>query len=386
MSEAGQLPRVRVEGGPRERGRACGSAAAERIDLSIQGYREVFADYTGWDWNRVREEAARYEAPIEAYSEKYMEELRGLSEGAGIDLLDVLAINVRTEVMFAAKARLAGDVKPMPPECSSFAVLPEASANGNTLIGQNWDWLLHCFETVIVVEAAQEDGPDFVTVVEAGLLAKTGMNAAGIGLAPNALVTEADRGEPGVPFHVLLRAVLDAETITEAFSALQRAGRSSSANYTIAHRDGLAAAIEAAPGDHSRLFPVFPGDGVLLHTNHFLTDRLPVADLSVWAMPDSPFRLDRLRRAVADSRTDLGLEALAGFLSDHAGYPDSVCCHPDRRKPGTEQFATVASVLMDLDEQQMLVADGPPCSTPYEEVDCRRFFGEPSTREDEAIR
>ena len=36
----------------------------------------------------------------------------------------------------------------------------------------------------------QDDGPDFVTVVEAGLLAKTGMNSSGIGLATNALVTD----------------------------------------------------------------------------------------------------------------------------------------------------------------------------------------------------
>ena len=53
-------------------------------------------------------------------------------------------------------------------------------------------------------------------MVEAGLLAKTGMNAAGLGLVTNALVTDADVGEPGLPYHVLLRAVLDCGTVTEA--------------------------------------------------------------------------------------------------------------------------------------------------------------------------
>jgi isopenicillin-N N-acyltransferase-like protein len=57
-----------------------------------------------------------------------------------------------------------------------------------------------------VLEVRQDEGPDFVTVVEAGLLAKTGMNAAGLGLVTNALVTDADVGEPGLPYHVLLRA------------------------------------------------------------------------------------------------------------------------------------------------------------------------------------
>ena len=62
-------------------------------------------------------------------------------------------------------------------ECSAFASLPAASAEAHTLVGQNSDWRLHSFDTVVVLEARQDEGPDFVTVVEAGLLAKTGMNS-----------------------------------------------------------------------------------------------------------------------------------------------------------------------------------------------------------------
>ena len=111
----------------------------------------------------------------------------------------MLAINVRTEVMFAAKARqVASDARRVG-ECSAFAVTPERSADGHTLIGQNWDWLLHAADTCVVLEVQQDEGPDFVTVVEAGLLAKTGMNSSGIGLVTNALVSDADRGEAGHP-------------------------------------------------------------------------------------------------------------------------------------------------------------------------------------------
>jgi hypothetical protein len=42
---------------------------------------------------------------------------------------------------------------------------------------------LHAARTLVVLEVRQPDGPNFVTVVEAGLLAKTGMNAAGLGLS-----------------------------------------------------------------------------------------------------------------------------------------------------------------------------------------------------------
>ena len=94
--------------------------------------------------------------------------MRGLAEGAGVGYEDVLALNVRTEVMFAAKARQAREAMRQPSECSAFAVLPGASAIGHTLVGQNWDWLLHSFDTVVVLEVEQDDGPNFVSVVEAG--------------------------------------------------------------------------------------------------------------------------------------------------------------------------------------------------------------------------
>ncbi len=379
------FPHVRVAGGPYERGRSYGEQASARVATSIAAYREVFAEYAGWDWAHVREQAAAYLAPIAARYPKAVDEMRGIADGAGTDETDILAINVRTEVMFAAKARQAeasGAVPPgasaTPHECSAFAVLPEASSNGHTLIGQNWDWLLHCFDTVVVLEAEQEDGPDFVTVVEAGLLAKSGMNSSGIGLVTNALVTNEDRGEPGLPYHVMLRAILDAEVISDALEALQAGRRSSSANYLLAHRDGIAVDIEAAPGDFGRLYLTYPDDGVILHTNHFLTDRLHARDVSTWAMPDSPFRLERLRSAVRAAGPTLALDDFRSMFADHANFPSGVCCHPDPRLGRLEQGATVASVLMDLDERTMWVADGHPCTADYRRLDYADFLAKPS--------
>ena len=151
-----------------------------------------------------------------------------------------------------------------------------------------------------MLEARPDDGPDFVTVVEAGLLAKAGLNAAGLGLVTNAMVTDADVGEPGLPYHVLLRAILDCSTVTGALEVLQAGPRSSSANYLVAQAGGAALDIEAAPGDVTCLYPLFPDeDGLLLHTNHFQApfqaERTGPADLGLWAMPSSAVRLQRFR-------------------------------------------------------------------------------------------
>src|SRR5208282_3112356 len=103
---------VRVEGTSYQRGRQYGTAARARVRLSVQAYQQAFAHFAGWDWPTVRREAARFEAPIGKFRPAYLEEMRGIADGAGLDLTDVLAINVRTEVMYSAKARHAPRAEP----------------------------------------------------------------------------------------------------------------------------------------------------------------------------------------------------------------------------------------------------------------------------------
>jgi len=362
--------RIRVEGTPYERGRQYGAQARAQVRLSVQAYQRVFAHYAGWDWPEVCRAAVAFETPIAAFRPAYLDEMRGIADGAGLDLADVLAINVRTEVMFAAKARqapLAARVRQWPAECSAFALVPAPGApRPATFLGQNWDWLLHSAQTLVVLEARQDDGPDFVTVVEAGLLAKTGLNAAGLGLVTNALVTDADTGTPGLPYHVLLRAILDCATVTEALQVLQAGIRSSSANYLIGHASGAALDVEAAPGDFTRLYPQLPDQRLLLHTNHFLSPRLHPVDVSLWAMPSSAVRLQRLRAGAAGAAN---LDDFRALLADHADYPHSICSHPDPADHPLEQGATIASVLMDLTARRLWLAVGHPCQAPYRELD-----------------
>ena len=163
---------VRVEGTSYQRGRQYGRQAAARVRLSVQAYQQAIAHFAGWDWGTVRREAARFEAPVGAFRPAYLDEMRGIADGAGLDLTDVLAINVRTEVMYSAKARQAPravmpSARRVPAECSAFACVPAPGREGPALIGQNWDWLLHAAQTLVVLEARPEEGPDFVTVVEA---------------------------------------------------------------------------------------------------------------------------------------------------------------------------------------------------------------------------
>ncbi len=102
---AGQYPHVRVEGEPLERGRQYGEQARERMLRSRDAYEEVFDHVASWSWGKVTEEAGRYVPAIRAFRPEYLDEMHGMASGSGLRFEDVLALNVRSEVMFAAKAR-----------------------------------------------------------------------------------------------------------------------------------------------------------------------------------------------------------------------------------------------------------------------------------------
>ena len=54
-------------------------------------------------------------------------------------------------------------------------------------------------------------------------MAKTGMNANGVGVVTNTMVSDRDAGEPGVPYHVVLRSLLASENVSDALARLYRA-------------------------------------------------------------------------------------------------------------------------------------------------------------------
>lgn len=368
---------VRIEGGARDRGRQYGHTARAMVVHSIEVYREFFQHFAGWDWDKVRSVASRFRPAIADLDHRYLDEIAGIAEGAEVHEDDVLAINVRTEVLSTARARAAMNAVNAAHECSAFGILPSRTSNGHTLMAQNWDFFTHAAESTIVLEVHQDDGPDFVTVVEAGLLAKVGMNSSGVAVLTNALVTEADCGDIGVPYHILLRAILDSETVSEALGVLLSRRRTSSANFILGHADGSIIDFEAASGDYTQVFVLYPDHGLVLHTNHFASPTFSGRDVSLWSLPHSPFRLERLRE-VLSVETFLSVQSAKDALCDHVNYPMSICCHPDVRVTEIEQGGTLASIIMDLNDRRMWVADGNPCGSEYVELDYGAFLAKPS--------
>jgi isopenicillin-N N-acyltransferase-like protein len=360
------FPIVRVSGTPYERGRLYGSQARDRVHRSLAAYAQMYAYLAGMDWHQASTHAQRLLPAIEDFAPSCLDEMAGIAAGAGVSVADVVALNARTEIMYSARVRMAMG-HPAPAECSSFAT---ATPDGRVVAGQNWDWVPFARDTVVVLEATPDDGPAFLTVVEAGLLSKFGVNSEGLAVMTNALACIEDEGDVGVPYHVLLHELLACGSTAEASARLQASTRASSANYLLADSGGSVVDFEARPGGPSSLHRIGPDErGVLWHTNHFAAPDFDTVDYADLVVSTSQTRLDRVTELVQPVSDPGDLAIVEAALTDHKSAPDSVCRHPDPGLPALDQTMTVTSAVVDMTGRRVRVSEGPPCESGYEVLD-----------------
>lgn len=348
-------PLVDIAGGPYERGREYGKKAAPMIKRTLEIYALAFEFNTGRDMEGVRAAAGGFVPVIESYSPPLLEEMRGIADGAGLSLLDVVVINARTELLSSAPLRGASKG-----ECTSMAILPPATSGGDVLLAQTWDWLSLCADTTLLLRVEQPGAPTVLTLAEAGQLAKIGMNEAGFGLCLNIL--KGHYWRYGVPIHVVIRAMLSSPTIHTATGELYRQPRGASSHFLVAHRDGFAAGYEVMPDDVAF---IEPQDGILVHTNHFIEPRMRPFDRYFETGGDSLVRYQRALSLLMGLRGKIDREVIESVLGDHAFYPDGICSHEDPADPDADRGGTLAGIIMEPGGGRMHVASGNPCKSGY---------------------
>jgi isopenicillin-N N-acyltransferase like protein len=354
MSQTIPFPIIRVgESDPFARGLCHGRMARDQVVASLRTYRRLFKDFVGIEWEDAKRIGMRYARPIGAYAPDLLEEIRGVAEGSGNDLAEILALNSRSEI--ALSARLVDG-------CTAFAAFGTATAGGDVLLCQNWDWRASQREAFVVLLIEREDRPAITMLTEAGIIGKIGFNSAGLGACLNAIVTDQVR-EDGVPLHVVLRRILDSRNLGDAIQAVGAAGIASAANFLIAQDRGGALDIEAVPSDFDVLLP---DRDMICHTNHLRSLRLvAVRDLGKMVLPDSYPRLARVVRLLEERHGCLSEAEAYAILRDRDNGPDSICRREDPQDPEGKRLQTVFSVVMNLTRRQLSVTDGPPDAAEY---------------------
>ncbi|WMD18129.1 C45 family peptidase [Achromobacter seleniivolatilans] len=357
MTQTTQFPFVSVSGTPEARGRSYGQQAADRVRKSAAMYGQTLVEL-GYDAMARTELIAHFAREIENFAPHYLEEMRGIAAGADVPFEDIVMINARTEVVAKARAekKKAAELEPGD-GCTGALILPTRSANGNLIHGQNWDWRAECAETAIVLRVRNDNGPDILTFVEAGGLARSGLNSAGVSITANYLESDRDFRQLGVPLSLIRRKVLEQQHFALAIKAVATTPKSCSNNIMIGMAAGFGLDYECTTDE---AFPIYPGaDDLIVHANHWVSEVAlgKLRDTGRASTPESAYRDWRVRRLL-NEKTQLTREDLKRALFDDFGSPYSVCRPP---RPGSHDnlSATVAMVVMEPAAGLMEVAPLP---------------------------
>lgn len=344
---------ITVRGTPYERGLTYGQLCRDEINVSIRGYEILFKETKGISWEDARKISEYYLSLLRDSEPDYVEEMRGIAEGAEVDLLDIAAFNSRTEIIYAQAEKT--DVS----ECTTISLMAPATEGGRVIAAENWDYSTLLRNSLVIVHVYQEDKPDFVMVTEAGMIGGIGMNDYGIAVLLNALITTVPC--QGIPLRARMRAMLEAENLGDAY-VKGSCEPVSVANLIATHKDGVAIGFEM---DSQTIEPLIPEDGVLVHTNHYIGPKMYLAH-DVNHRGSSYIRLQRIRTLVKERHGKITIGDVMNMLRDHAGYPYSICDHENMKDALVNRDATNFGIIMDLTDNCMYLAPGNPCESEFE--------------------
>lgn len=344
------VPLIEVRGGPRERGRQQGEAARAEALRALERYREILPQAIDLSWADGLREARKFLPYGEEVFPEFVEEVRGIAEGANISFEEVWTLNCY-EGLTEVRQQMWG--------CTSLAISDDQTANGHVLMAHNEDWTSVDKDHVYLVRAEPDDGPMFVGMTYGPLLVNIGLNAEGIGVAIDSVYPT--DGRVGVPRILSSRAVLNARTIGQAIRACVPKLRAGGYSYVLADPSGEIYTVETAATTHVILY----GErGWLAHTNHYLSPKMQALE-EPGTYSSSNVRLNRARRLLRRQLGQVTVESLQALLRDHVNFPDSICSHEDPNDLPHEREQTLVSLIMDLTERVMWAAPGPPCEGEY---------------------
>ncbi|GAA5836779.1 hypothetical protein JCM3766R1_006261 [Sporobolomyces carnicolor] len=338
------VAQFQLSGTPSEIGFQHGQLAAVQIGNSLDLYRHYFKEQAGLEWNQVRELAHDFARFIERDHHDLLDEIKGIAQGAGQEWIDIVALNVRSEIGLASPN--AERMKPID-GCTAFSLQDK---DGTLWSAQNWDWKSAAADSLIALDILAHEPtkrPRIRIMTEAGVIGKIGVNEFGVSTILNALKTKL-RDPSQIPIHLLLRRLVSLPSIEACLAYLECppvSNRCASAAHILLTSPVESVSLELLPtGTFARTLTSSSTDGsatpargderqFLTHTNHLLYTK-EETETQLW--PDSFPRLSTLETLLSNV-TD-GVSASSTSV-DNAQTP--------RTEGGDMSFAQIRNILSD---------------------------------------
>jgi len=353
-----QKTRIRVcdvSGSPHQigskRGKECGAIGESMVSKTKARFRR-----SGLKWEDAIRVAHDYMLNSETFDSDYIEWLEGYSRTSDIPYDDLLVLLMDGESSF----------------CTDVLVNQEATGDRGVYSAHTEDWRASDKGHLVLIKGRPKNEPSFLAMSLGGIELDAGMNSAGLSFAGNSL--HQDDTCVGIPKLFLARKLLTARTISQAMRVVATDGRASSYNINLGHRSGEIYCIEGSASDYALLHP---RDGYLVHTNHYLDERMAKHEssfrtrsgISLDGWTDTVVRYHRALRLVRQNHGSITADSLKTLLSDHVDYPFSICYHDSSKVKPIDRTVTIFALVMDLTRSIMNVCMGNPCEGHWTQVE-----------------
>jgi isopenicillin-N N-acyltransferase-like protein len=235
--------------------------------------------------------------------------------------------------------------------CTSFAVAPRATLDGEPISGQTKDTHADRRVRYRVLRMRISDAPSMLTLTYPGWLFGHGFVEGGCAIFGNSLYAGQPQGElPNAAWGLL---ALHCRTVEHVVEMTRRYGCRGSGHRTVADTHGGIVGIEMwAKG------PGFlkPKRGMYTHANAVVSSKRwkSYETMEFGTRENSLAREARLRELLEPDRGRLTAQLAYAALTDHEGYPCSICRHEN------ERAMTTAVVIVEPTRKLMHVTRGAP--------------------------
>jgi len=227
----GQVRILHLSGSHYEMGLQHGRLLRDEVRAVIRGYIDEGVVGRFHVPRRHLVKRARLMAPH--IPTKYLDEMRGIAEGAGLPFEDVLITHTFLESIQV-------------PMCTTFAAWGKATRSGEMIFGRNLDFfslgVAHKYGTVIFYRP--DRGNAFVSVAWPGWCGTlTAVNVKGLGLGLMNVGSREDR-PVGIPYTIMVRQIVEeCHTIEAAVERLKEMPRTFGNNLMIVHNRPASAVV-----------------------------------------------------------------------------------------------------------------------------------------------
>jgi isopenicillin-N N-acyltransferase-like protein len=205
-------------------------------------------------------------------------------------------------------------------------------------------------------------------LTEAGIIGKIGLNSQGLGITLNFLFDEYIDCST-VPIHIVMRQILECQSLDAAYAAAEASSIGKASNLIIAQLN-KAADVEFA-GDRFRIQKI--NQDVYTHTNHFLHAKPPTL-LNAESYQNSSTRQATVKKMVGNNN-NITKDKMIEILSDQSNGKNAILANykPDPLEI-LGDYGTLATIIMDLQEQSILVRLGNPGNKDFDIYNFEEFF------------